>query len=160
MKRCVSVREENGYIMMLKVINSIGGRSLNYNWLITDIEAYPQKSGREMDDELYSYLNEKDYVFISNSDLVDILKKNDFQWIWGVFSAIPNIYSLDDVLKYELPYAEDNRDIYLDNNFIIQHPLAEIEIVAFDSSGMHIVAKDDEICERFKRMFNKSKDNS
>jgi len=159
MKRCVSVKEENGYTMMLKVINSIGGRSLNYNWLITDIEAYPQKSFKDLDEKLYNYLNEKDYVFISNSDLLDMLEENDFQWIWGVFSAIPNIYSLDDVLKYDLPYAEDNCDIYLDNNFIIQHPLAEIEIVAFDSSGMHIVAKDDEICERFKKVFNKSKDN-
>ena len=91
--------------------------------------------------------------------MLDILEKNDFQWIWGAFSAIPNIYSLDDALKHELPYAEDNRDIYLDNNFIIQQPLAEIERVAFDSSGMYIVAKDAEICERFKRVFNKSKDN-
>ena len=159
MKRCVSICDEKGYTMMLKVINSIGGKTLNHNWLITDIEAYPQKGVGEIDDELYSYLNEKDYVFISNSDLLDMLEENDFQWVWGVFSAIPNIYSLDDVLKYELPYAEDNRDIYLDNNFIIQHPLAEIEIVAFDSSGMHIVAKDDYICERFKKVFNKSKEN-
>ena len=54
---CVSVKEKNGYTMMLKVINSIGGRNLNYNWLITDIEAYPQKGVGEIDDELYSYLN-------------------------------------------------------------------------------------------------------
>lgn len=159
MKRYVSVKDEKGYTMMLKVINAIGGRNLNYNWLITNIEAYPQKGFKELDEELYNYLNEKDYVFISNSDLLDMLEENDFQWIWGVFSAIPINYSLDEVLKYELPYADENEDIYLDNNFIIQHPLAEIEIVAFDSSGMHIVAKDDSICEMFKKVFSKAKVN-
>ena len=159
MKRLVSVKDEVVYTLMLKVVNSIGGRNLNYNWLITDIEAYPQKTGREIDDELYSYLNEKDYVFISNSKFLDILEKNDFQWIWGVFSAIPVDYSLDDVLKHAFPYAEDNIDIYLDDNFVIQHPLADIEIVAFDASGMHIVSKDIDICNKFKKVYSNSKEN-
>ena len=159
MFRLVSVKDKNGYTQMLKIINALGGRKLNYNWLITDIEAYPQKGVGEIDDEIYSYLNEKDYVFISNLDLLDILEENDFQWIWGVFSAIPNIYSLDDVLKHELPCAEDNCDIYLDNNFIIQHPFAEIEIVAFDSSGMHIVSKDKNICNCLKLVYPDAREN-
>lgn len=159
MNRLISVGDKAGYTLMLKIINSIGGRNLNYNWLITDIEAYPQKGLGEIDDELYSYLNENDYVFISNSDLLDILEKNDFQWIWGVFSAIPVNYSKEEVLKYDLPFAEDNSDIYLDNNFVIQHPLAEIEIVAFDSSGMHIVSKDKDICDRLKLVYPDAREN-
>ena len=159
MNRLISVGDKSGYTMMLKVINAIGGRNLNYNWLITDIEAYPQKGLGEIDDELYSYLNENDYVFISNSDLLDILEKNDFQWIWGVFSAIPVNYSKEEVLNYDLPFAEDNSDIYLDNNFVIQHPLAEIEIVAFDSSGMHIVSKDKDICDRLKLVYPDAREN-
>lgn len=159
MNRLISVGDKSGYTMMLKVINAIGGRNLNYNWLITDIEAYPQKGLGEIDDELYSYLNENDYVFISNSDLLDILEKNDFQWIWGVFSAIPVNYSKEEVLKYDLPFAEDNSDIYLDNNFVIQHPLAEIEIVAFDSSGMHIVSKDKDICDHLKLVYPDAREN-
>lgn len=159
MNRLISVGDKSGYTMMLKVINAIGGRNLNYNWLITDIEAYPQKGLGEIDDELYSYLNENDYVFISNSDLLDILEKNDFQWIWGVFSAIPVNYSKEEVLKYDLPFAEDNGDIYLDNNFVIQHPLAEIEIVAFDSSCMHIVSKDKDICDCLKLVYPDAREN-
>ena len=159
MNRLISVGDKSGYTMMLKVINAIGGRNLNYNWLITDIEAYPQKGLGEIDDELYSYLNENDYVFISNSDLLDILEKNDFQWIWGVFSAIPVNYSKEEVLKYDLPFAEDNSDIYLDNNFVIQHPLAEIEIVAFDSSCMHIVSKDKDICDHLKLVYPDAREN-
>ena len=159
MKRLVSVKDEKGYTLMLKVINSIGGRNLNYNWLITDIEAYPQKSNYEIDENLYKLLKDKNYVFISIIDLLDILEKNDFQWIWGVFSAIPVKYSLDEVLKYALPYAEDNNEIYLDDNFIIQHPLSDIEIVAFDSSGMHIVSRDEDICNKFKKVYSNSKEN-
>lgn len=159
MNRLISVGDKSGYTMMLKVINAIGGRNLNYNWLITDIEAYPQKGLGEIDDELYSYLNDNDYVFISNSDLLDILEKNDFQWIWGVFSAIPVNYSKEEVLKYDLPFAEDNSDIYLDNNFVIQHPLAEIEIVAFDSSGMHIISKDKDICDHLKLVYPDAREN-
>lgn len=79
MKRLVLVKDEKGYTLMLKVINSIGGRNLNYNWLITDIEAYPQKSNYEIDENLYKLLKDKNYVFISNNDLLDILEKNDFQ---------------------------------------------------------------------------------
>ena len=60
-----------------------------------------------------------------------MLEKIDFQWIWGVFSAIPKQYSEEEMLGYELPYADGNSDIYKDDSFIIQHPLADIEIVAF-----------------------------
>ena len=159
MFRLVSVKDKNGYTQMLKIINAFGGRKLNYNWLITDIEAYPQIGNKDIDEKLYSFLNEKDYVFISNSNLLDILEKNDFQWIWGVFSAIPNNFSLDDILKYELPYADENLDIYLDDKFVIQHPLAEIEIVAFDSSGMHIVSKDKNICDCLKLVYPDARKN-
>lgn len=159
MYRLVSTKDKSGYTQMLKIINAIGGRTLNYNWLITDIEAYPQIGKGVLDEELCNFLHEKDYVFISNSDLLDMLEENDFQWIWGVFSAIPVKYSLEEVLKYDLPYAEDNSCIYLDNNFIIQHSLADIEIVAFDSSGMHIVSKEKEICECLKKVYSDCKNN-
>ena len=46
MKRYISEKEEKYYTHMLKVLNSIGGRNLDYNWLITDIGAYPQDDGK------------------------------------------------------------------------------------------------------------------
>ena len=159
MKRYISEKEDKYYTHMLKILNAIGGRNLDYNWLITDIEAYPQKSNYEIDENLYKLLKDKNYVFISNNDLLDILEKNDFQWIWGVFSAIPKQYSEEEILEYELPYADGNEYIYKDDSFIIQHPLADIEIVAFDSSLVHIVAKDDEIADKFKELYKEAKIN-
>lgn len=154
MKRLISCDDEKFYTHMLKVLSSIGGKSLNYNWLISDIIAYPQDNG-----ELDKLISENQYLFIDNSKLIEILEKRDFQWIWAVFSAIPKQYSIDEVLKYSIPFAEINTLIYQDNNPIIQHPLADIEIVAEDSSSVFIVAKDDDIIEKFKKSYPKSKAN-
>lgn len=161
MKRYISDKDEKYYTNMLKILNAIGGRNLDYNWLITDIEALPQKgNGKfEIDEEIYNRICDKEYVLISNDELLDILERNDFPWIWGVFSAIPKQYSEEDILEYDLPYADGNRDIYKDDSFVIQHPLADIEIVAFDSSLVHIVAKDDEIADKFKELYKEAKIN-
>lgn len=154
MKRYISEKEEKYYTHMLKVLNSIGGRNLEYNWLITNIEAYPQDNG-----ELDKLVSENDYLFLSTDELITMLEKNDFQWIWGVFSAIPMKYTKEEVLKYELPFADGNYDIYKEDIFVIQHPLADIEIVAEDSSSVFIVAKDDEIANKFKEVYKKAKVN-
>lgn len=154
MKRLISCDDEKFYTYMLKVLNSIGGKSLNYNWLISDIVSYPQDNG-----ELDKLILENQYLFIDNSKLIEILEKRDFQWIWAVFSAIPKQYSIDEVLKYSIPFAENNTLIYQDNNQMIQHPLADIEIVAEDSSSVFIVSKDEDIIEKFKKSYPKSKVN-
>lgn len=154
MKRYISEKEEKYYTHMLKVLNSIGGRNLDYNWLITDIEAYPQDNG-----ELDKLISENDYLFLSTDELITMLEKNDFQWIWGVFSAIPKNFTKEEVLKYELPFADGNYDIYKEDIFVIQHPLADIEIVAFDSSCVQIVAKDEEIANKFKDLYKNAKVN-
>lgn len=139
---------------MLEIILAIGGNNLNYKWLISDIEAYPQDNGQ------YDNLIENNsYLILSNNDLIKMLSECDFQWIWAVFSAIPEDISDDDILKYKLPYANENGEIYKDDVAIIQHPLADIEIVAEDSSSVFIVAKDNNIADRFKALFSMAKTN-
>lgn len=46
----------------------------------------------------------------------------------------------------ELPYADGNREIW-QNPVSIQHPLAEIEIIAWDSSGTVFISKEDSIVD-------------
>lgn len=140
MKKYISSKDENYYTNMLKVINSIGGNSLRYNWLISDIET---------NDDIYF---KEEYVILSTDDLLKLLNENtNLQWIWGCFSAIPEYYSKEDILKYEIPFI-NNRLIY-DNIGIIQHPLAEIEIDAVDSTFVQLISKDDKIAELFKKSF-------
>lgn len=154
MKRYISAYDRKYYTHMLEIILAIGGNNLNYKWLISDIEAYPQDNGQ------YDNLIENNsYLILSNNDLIKMLSECDFQWIWAVFSAIPEDISDDDILKYKLPYANENGEIYKDDVAIIQHPLADIEIVAEDSSSVFIVAKDNNIADRFKALFSMAKTN-
>ncbi len=142
MKRYISTHDRKYYTYMLEVITALGGNDLKYKWLISDIEAYPDRE---------TILN--DHLILSNTELIKMLSENDFQWIWAVFSAIPENISNDEILKFELPSADDNENIYKDDVAIIQHPLAEIEIVAEDSSSVFIVAKDEQMAEKFKKLF-------
>lgn len=152
LKRLVSETDEKYYTYMLKILNSIGGKSLDVNWLITNIEAYPQENG-----EFKNIEPESGYIFISNSDLIDMLEKNNFQWIWGCFSAFPINISLEEILKYELPYNMNNYEIHKEKP-IIQHPLAIIEINAEDACSVSITATDDKYIDLFKTAYTKSKD--
>lgn len=129
---------------MMKVLNSLGGKELDYNWLITDIE---------------TYFLEDDYLFLSTNELLDLIKKNnDPQWIWGVFSAIPKKCSKEEVLKHNFPFAFENKDLW--KKAIIQHPLADIEIISYDSSFFTIVSKNDKYIDMLKKTYSLTKEDN
>lgn len=140
MNRCISKGEDDYYTDILKVVNAIGGRSLNYNWLITEFET-------NTGDYFY-----EEYVILSNDELLDNLENKEIQWIWGTFSAIPKKYKQEEILKYNLPGVEniDKKEIK------IQNPLAEIEIIAYDSTFVQLIAKDKTIAEKFKKLYKKA----
>ena len=97
-----------------------------YNWLISYPECYPAEDS-------FSDLFKKDYCIITGEDLFELVQKEDPQWIWGVLSAIPKRYSSAEIMKYALPTADGNETLW-HNPITMQNPLAEIEIVAWDSS--------------------------
>lgn len=140
MNRCISKGEDDYYTDILKVVNAIGGRNLDYNWLITEIET-------STGDYFY-----EEYVILSNDELLDNLENKKIQWIWGTFSAIPKKYRQEEILKYNLPGVEniDKKEIK------IQHPLAEIEIIAYDSTFVQLIAKDKTIAEKLKKLYKKA----
>ena len=141
MKRYISKENEYYYTDMLKVIKAIGGKNLDYNWLITEIET---STGDYFEDE---------YIILTNEELLDKLESKKIQWIWGTFSAIPKKYKQEEILKYNLPGVEniDKKEIKP------QHPLAEIEIIAYDSTFVQIIAKE-EIAKRFKKIYPGAKE--
>ncbi len=140
MKRYVS-QGEDSYTNMLKIINTLGGKNLNYNWLITEIET---NTGD------YFYDN---YIILSNDELLNKLETKQIQWIWGVFSAIPKKYSKEEILNYNLPDTENIDKVVIKP----QHPFADIEIIAYDSTFVQIISKDDEIADAFHNLYPKSK---
>ncbi|MGM8261558.1 hypothetical protein, partial [Clostridium perfringens] len=108
-----------------------------YNWLITDCCAYPE-------DEDIEELLSREYCFISGEELDTIIKKEYFQLIWGVLSGFNKKFTLEEIMKYTLPYAEDNKDIW-ENPVCIQHPLSEIEIISWDSDKTVLISKDENL---------------
>lgn len=135
------------YTDMSVILNPIKEYLREYNFLITDIECNYCPDKR--------IWNEKDYVLIPSNELLDIVNTHEIQFIWGVFSAIPQHFSLDDILKYELPFSEAVSNY--DKNISLQHPLADIEIVSFDSSYLEIICKNEEVMECIKSEFPKEK---
>ena len=117
MKGCII---KNDKISIKDICNIIGDVD-NYNWLITNIECYPS------DEEIVKILD-NEYCWIEGKGLLDLLAKEEFQWIWGVLSGFQNQYAHEETLKYPLPYADGNPNFWKDN-LEIQNPLADIEIV-------------------------------
>lgn len=148
MRRIESRRDCDGYNLMKQVLINLELDQKDYLWLITDMEACPQNS------EIEKFIYEADYLLFQTKEFLELLNKEDFQWIWGVFSAIPSKYSKDEILKYPLPFIQDT------NPFIdtpkVQHPLAEFELCAWDSSGMFLVTDNDELIKKFKTHYPKS----
>lgn len=137
---------ENGkkYFTFLKsIFLSIGNIQKKYNWLITGHECYPQNI------EYAQRLSGK-YCWIEGEELTNMIEDEDFQWIWGVFSAFPKNIEQETVLKSKLPYADGNTDLWK-NPVSLQHPFAEIEIVAWDSSMTIVISKNDDIIEKLKK---------
>ena len=124
----------------------------DYWWLISDIDAYPRKS------ETKELLNQNSHLLLTAKELVEILEKDDFQWIWAVFSVIPFEYQKEDILKYDLPYVENieagKYNPHLDEPKL-QYPYSVFELYAVDSSYLFMITNNEEMITKFKRCFPK-----
>lgn len=141
---------EKYYTYLYKIFTEINIVQKDYNWLITDIVAYPETKE-------YQDLFSKKYAWLSGDELTNITEKEDFQWIWGVLSGFDKNIDIEEVLKYSLPYA-DGYEGFWENPLSLQHPLASIEIVAWDSSLSLIISKNKQIIDNFRLVFPLSED--
>lgn len=138
------------YTYLSKIFTAIGETQTEYNWLITDCTCSPRSSD-------IGTLLSQDFCWLSGDELTSIIRKEDFQWIWGVLSGFEPDISLEDVLKYPLPYA-DGYEGFWKNPLTMQHPLASVEIVPWDSSLTLIFSKQKETIDQFRTHFPLSED--
>lgn len=137
------------YTYLNEVFAAAGNIQGDYNWLITDWVAYGI-------DELE--VQGGGYCWLTGMELVALLEKHrDRQWIWGVLSGFDKRVPREDVMKYPLPCA-DGYEGFWKNPLSLQHPLAEIEVVPWDSTLVLLLAKEREIVERFRKNFLPSED--
>ena len=146
----INAKGEKYYTYMKKLFDAIGNRQTEFNWLITDSICYP-------DNPKTDAMLSKDYCWISGDELTEIIAQEDFQWIWAVLSAFDKTVALEDVLKYDLPRAEDY-DGFWSRPISMQHPLARIEIVPWDSTMTMIFSDDQNIIDSFRAAYSYSED--
>ena len=143
-------KREPYYTNLGKVFDAIGDTQTQYNWLITDCVCYPQAP------DIDALLSQR-YCWLSGHELTSIVNQEDFQWIWAVLSGFRRDIPLEEILKHPLPYA-DGYEGFWKNPLSIQHPLAEVEIVPWDSSLTLIYSKHKDIVDSFRKYFPLSED--
>lgn len=138
------------YTCLKKLFDAIGNRQREYNWLITDCVCYPQDPGTD------AMLNQA-YCWLAGDELTALVEAEDFQWIWAVLSGFDKSEKLSDILKFDLPQAEDYNGFW-NRPVSMQHPLARIEIVPWDSTMTMIFSDDKSIIDHFRAAYPKSED--
>ena len=146
----VDAKGEKYYTYLKKLFDSIDNRQKEYNWLITDCTCYPKNPQTDA-------MLRNDYCWFSGEDLTELVEQEDFQWIWAVLSAFDKSVEMSEVLKYELPFAENYEGFWI-KPISMQHPLAKIEIVPWDSSMTMIFSDDKSIIDSFRESYPQSQD--
>ena len=141
---------ESWYTYMGKIFRAIGDAQKNYNWLISDADCFPMTPE-------FSELLARESCWLTGEALTAMVEREDFQWIWGVLSGFPKGIPEEQVRQYPLPSA-DGHPGFWHNPLSLQHPLAEIEIVPWDSSLTLLLSRKKEIVEDFRAFFPLSED--
>lgn len=140
----INEKGERWYTQMCKVFDAIKDRQINYNWLITDMDGVPEKINERC--------NGKDYCWLTGEELTNIVRADDSQWVWAVLSGFDKGIALPEILRYPKPYA-DGYTGFWKNPPSIQHPLAAIEMVPWDSSLTLLFSKQKHIVDDFLAFF-------
>lgn len=135
---------EPWYTKMGKVFDAIKDKQTEYNWLITDMDGVPAKVEERCDG--------KEYCWLTGEELTQIVRADDGQWIWAVLSGFDKNISLPEVMNYPRPYADGYAGFWK-NPLSIQHPLATIEIVPWDSSLTLFFSEKEELVKNFMEFF-------
>ena len=146
----ISEEGEEYYTYLPKIFDAIDNAQLNYNWLITDCFC-------NFEIPVVTEVNKNGYCWISGEDLTKLVQNTHVQWIWAVLSGFPKDVPLSEVLKHPLPFA-DGYGGFWRNPISIQHPLATIEIVPWDSSSTLFFSTDKALVEKFKAGYPQSED--
>lgn len=138
------------YTCMAEVFRAIGNAQLDYNWLITDCVCYPK-------DPQFDRLLSQESCWLTGRELTDMVEQEDFQWIWAVLSGFEPDVTQEEALRYPLPYA-DGYSGFWHNPIALQHPLAQVEIVPWDSGLVLILSKKEKLVSDFRAALPRSQD--
>jgi hypothetical protein len=130
------------------VFEAINQRQLEFNWLISDLQYLGP-------DDADNILN--DPHWICGAELTRIVETHDLQFIWAVLSGFDPSVQIDLTKLQTSPFADGNAELWSEMPQI-QHPLAEVEIVCWDSTSTLLLCKDDTLTQSFRRFFPEAVD--
>ena len=145
----INEKGEKWYTQMGRVFDAIRDRQIDYNWLITDMDCVPEQIGERC--------GGKDYCWLTGEELSQIVREDDGQWVWAVLSGFDQSIALSEVLKYSRPYADGYTGFWI-NPLSMQHPLAAVEIVPWDSSLTLFFSERRDLAQDFLAFFPYSED--
>jgi hypothetical protein len=135
------------------VFRAIGDRQREFDWLVTDLD--------------YGWLGVHDdrpppFVgpgphWLTGAELTRRVAEYDMQFVWAVLSGFRPDTALDVGRLAVEPYADGNPGFWVEEPRI-QHPLAEVEIVCWDSTSTLLLCRDRSIGECFRRYFPEAVD--
>jgi hypothetical protein len=141
---------KSNYVTNLReVFDLLGDEAKKHRWLLSsyDCSNYPSTK----------IPFAEPYVWLDGDELVNILEEHEIPFAWCVATAYTKEISLKEVLKYPLPYA-DGYERFWKPDVTMQNPLADIEIVAWDSTLLIIITRSKEIIEKFANEYPASTD--
>ena len=145
----INANGQRWYTQMSQILDAIHNQQLEYNWLLTDLDGVPQT--------IEACRTEQGYCWLTGEELTRMVRADDGQWIWAVLSGFDPSISLSEILQYPLPYAQEYEDFWK-TPLSIQHPLAAIEIIPWDSSLTLFFSKRADLVEDFRQFFPLSED--
>lgn len=155
MEMLLEGRCEMPYFTDLRLVfRAIGNRQSKFNWLITDLE-YGWLGVHE-DGEPVPFVGSGPH-WLTGEELTRLVADNEMQFVWAVLSGFPPGESLDLTRLEVVPYADGNPGFWVDEPRI-QHPLAEVEIVCWDSTSTLLLCRDRSVGESFRRYFPEAVD--
>lgn len=139
------------YTDLRHVFRAIDGRQLEFNWLISDLTYSWLGPHGDAEAPPFTFGGSGPY-WRTGQELTRLVAEHEMQFDWAVLSGFAPGVSLD-LSRLEIePYADGNPGFWADQPRI-QHPLAEIEIVCWDSGSTLLLCRDRSIGESFRRAF-------
>ena len=140
---------ERFYTYLGKVFEAIGSAQRDYNWLISCPDCFPATPE-------FGDLLSREYCWLTGEELTEMIRQEDFQWIWGVLSGFAKDISWEMVMAYPIPDS-DSRGFWR-YPLALEHPLASVQIAAFDSSLTLLMSRKKKLVDDFRAFFPQSED--
>lgn len=140
---------ERFYTHLGRVFEAIGNAQRDYNWLISYPECFPATPE-------FGELLARRHCWLTGEKLTEMVRQEDFQWIWGVLSGFRKDISWEKVMEYPVP--DPDSPGFWGYPLALEHPLASVQIAAFDSSCTLLMSREKKLVDDFRAFFPLSED--